>query len=72
MCTLVFILPYLPSFSIHYYMFYHVYSSGGTIHVRIRVKTSQSARATHDRLAAIRCRKIPNRGITLRGMDGRH
>ena len=35
MCTLVFILPYLPSFSIHYYMFYYVYSSGGTIHVYV-------------------------------------
>ena len=35
-----------------------------------RIASDQKAvwNATHDRLAAIRCRKIPNRGITLRGM----
>ena len=45
MCTLVFILPYLPSFSIHYYMFYHVYSSGGTMYTC----ENEQERASHAR-----------------------
>ena len=48
MCTLVFILPYLPSFSIHYYMFYYCIVQAEQ-YIHVYVCENEPERASHAR-----------------------